>query len=889
VSDTRRTRTELWYRRLLGLYPRAFRERFTADLVDLFRDTHRDAARRGPLALAAFWLRAVTDIVTSAAAERLRSQPGPPAEPRRRLMAGLVQDVRYSLRMMARRPALSLVIILTLALGIGANGAIFSLVDTVLLQAQPYPDAGRLVQLREQRLEHSTGGRPVRPANFFDWKDRVTSFQDVAWSRDGIFSVTGDGEPESIIGYRFSPNMLDVLGVQPAIGRSFRPEEDHPGAPGVVLLSDPLWKRRYGADPQILGRSLMLDGQAHTVIGVMPSNFTHPQRAELWVPIALTPELAARRDVQVLRLVGRLKPGVTHEEAMAELSRIYADLAVQHPEHTRGLGPYLEAFGGTGDAKPLLLILMAGVGFVLLLACANVANLLLADATGRRRELAVRAALGASRYRVVRQMLTESVVLALIGGALGTLVMWWTRDGLLTLFPTNIANLDLPLVERVAMGPRVFLFALAVSVGAGLLFGLLPALSVARGNVQASLKDGGRGGAASRRTHAALIVAEVAISIVLLAGALLMVQSFMRVQQIPFGFDTDRVLSGRVILPAYRYGDAAARTQFARDLLPRLEAIPGVEAAGLTNYLPLSGWSGGLRFEIEGDEPRLPSEQPVASFHVASDEYFRSMGIPIVRGRAFTARDTSDAPPVVIVDEALARRFFAGQAPVGRRLMLTSSDGRTPVEIVGLAGDVRAHGLEEPVEGGIYFPIRQQPTPLLGITLRTSLDPRSLAGPMRAAVWSVDPEQPVTYVMPMADLASESLTFRRAGMLLVSGFGLLALVLAAIGIYGVLSYSVSRRTRELGVRMALGATPTGIARLVVREGVVTTAVGIALGLAAAVALTRFLESLLYEVQSGDPLTYAAVAGILLLTTLLATWLPAWRATSVDPLVAIRAE
>jgi predicted permease len=532
---------------------------------------------------------------------------------------------------------------------------------------------------------------------------------------------------------------------------------------------------------------------------------------------------------------------------------------------------------------------MAGVGFVLLIACANVANLLLADATGRRRELAVRTALGASRYRVVRQMLTESVVLALIGGALGTLVMWWTRDGLLALFPTTIANLDLPLVERIVMGPRVFLFTLAASLAAGLLFGLLPALSVARGNVQASLKDGDRGGSASRRTHSALIVAEVALSIVLLAGALLMVQSFMRVQQIPFGFDADRVLSGRVILPPYRYGDAEQRRAFARDLQVRLDAIPGVEAAGLTNFLPLSGWSGGLRFEIEGEAPRLTSEQPVASFHVASDDYFRSMGIPIVRGRAFTARDTPDAPPVVIVDEALARRFFAGQDPVGRRLMLTSSAGRTPVEIVGLAGDVRAHGLEEPVEGGIYLPIRQQPTPLLGITLRTNLDPRSLAGPMRAAVWAVDPEQPVTYVMPMADLVSESLTFRRAGMLLAAGFGALALLLAAMGIYGVLSYAVSRRTRELGVRMALGATPTGIARLVVREGVVTTAVGVALGLAAAAALTRFLESLLFEVRPGDPLTYTAVAGVLLLTALAATWLPARRATRVDPLVAIRAE
>jgi predicted permease len=887
VSDTRRTRAELWYRRLLCLYPRAFRERFAADLVDLFRDTRRAAAARGRLALAAFWLRTITDIVTSAAAERLRTQPSPPRGEREPLMTGLQQDVRYAVRVMARRPAVSILIVLTLALGIGANTAIFSLVHTVLLKPSPYPDADRLVRLREFQAERPTAGRSVRPANFFDWQDRVASLESVAWSRDGIFTVTGDGEPESIIGYRFSANMLDVLGVRPAIGRNFLPEEDRPGAAPVVLLSDPLWKRRYGADPDMLGRQIMLDGRAHTVIGVMPPDFTHPQRAELWVPIALTPELAASRSAQILRLVGRLKPGATREDALAELAPIYGALAERYPETNKGLGPLVEPFGGTGDAKPLLLILMAGVGFVLLIACANVANLLLADTTSRRRELAVRTALGASRRRIARQVLTESMLLALVGGALGTLVMWWTRDGLLALFPTNIANLDLPLVERIDMGPRVFLFGLGISVGAGLLFGLLPAWTVARGNVQASLKDGDRGGSASRRAHSALIVAEVALSIVLLAGALLMVQSFVRVQQLHFGFDTDRVLSGRVILPPYRYGDAEKLTQFARALLPRLQAIPGVEAAGLTNFLPLSGWSGGLRFEIEGEAPRLPAEQPVASFHVASEDYFYSMGIRLVSGRVFTARDTLDAPTVVVVDETFARRYFPGRDPVGRRLMLQRQDGRELVEIVGVVGDVRAHGLEEPVEGGVYLSIWQQPSPLLGITLRTSLAPESLAGQMRAAVWSVDAEQPVTYIMPMAELASESLTFRRAGMLLASSFGLLALVLAAIGIYGVLSYSVSRRTREIGMRMALGATPARIARLVVREGLATTGVGLVIGLAAAAALTRYLESVLYEVPPGDPVTYGAVAAILLATALLATWIPAWRATRVDPLVAIR--
>ncbi|CAN5357174.1 ABC transporter permease [soil metagenome] len=746
-----------------------------------------------------------------------------------------------------------------------------------------------MVIIREHQIERSTGRTPVRAANFFDWKARTASFEALAWSRDGIFNVTGDGQPESIIGYRFSANMLDVLGVQPALGRGFLPEDDQPGAAAVVLLSDPLWKRRYGADPNILGRSIVLDGQSHAVIGVMPPSFTHPRRAELWVPVALSPAMAANRSTGVLRPVGRLNPGVSREQAQAELARLYEDLAVLYPDTTKGLGPLVEEFGGSGDAKPLLLILMAGVGFVLLIACANVANLLLADATSRRRELAVRTALGASRFRIVRQMLTESVLLALVGGALGAFVMWWTREGLLALFPTQIANLNLPLVERIDVGPSVFAFALALSLGAGLLFGILPAWAVARANPQEALKDGERAGSASRHMHSALIVVEVALSMVLLAGALLMIQSFVKVQRLQFGFDVDRIMSGRLILPPYRYGDAARITQFTRELIPRLQAIPGVDAVGITNYLPLSGWSGGLRFSLEGQPPATETEQPTASFHVANEDYFRSMGIPLISGRTFTDRDTSDAPAVVVVDEALARRHWPGESPVGRRVLIGSSTGPLAHEIVGVVGDVQAHGLEEPVEGGMYLPVWQAPGPVLGITLRTALEPASLASQIGPAVWRIDPEQPVTYVLPMAELASESLAFRRAGMMLASSFGLLALMLAAIGIYGVLSYSVTRRTREIGPRVALGATPGRIARLVVREGMLMTGIGIVIGLAAATALTRFLASVLFDVTPGNPLTYAVVAGILLATALIATWRPARRATSVDPLVAIRTE
>ena len=875
------------YRALLWLYPGDFRRRFAADLVDLFHDKYRVASSRGAGAVAVFWFRITRDAVITSIAERISpSQVFPQRGP---VMEGLLQDVRYATRMVARRPALSVVIVLTLALGIGANTAIFSLVNTVLLRPLPYPDAQRLVQIWEQQPERAPGVRPVRPANFFEWKGRAISFEDVAWSRDGMFALTGAGEPESIIGYRFSANMLAVLGVQPALGRGFTAEEDTPGGPSVVLLSDKLWKRRFSADRGILGRTLTLNGQPYTVIGVMPPEFRHPQMAELWTPLALAPALSASRTAGILRLVGRLKSGVTREQAETEVQALYRDMAARYPATNEGLEAQVVAFGTTGDAKPLLLILFAGVGFVLLIACANVANLLLADASSRRRELAVRSALGATRYRVMRQMLTESLMLAVVGGAVGALVTWWTRDGLVMLFPTNIANLNLPLVERIDYDGGVFLFALGISVVTGLLFGLLPAWNVTRTQLQGALKEGDRGGSGSRRTHSVLVVAEVALSIVLLAGALLMVQSFMKVQRLDFGFDTERVLSARVILPAYRYSDAADVEAFTKALVPKLQQIPGVEAAGVVSYLPLSGWSGGIDFSIEGKPPSSAAERPSAAFQAATEDYFRAMRIPLRSGRTFTARDDRSAPPVVVINETLAKKYWPGEDPVGKRVLVPGTSGETAHEVVGVVGDVRHGGLEEPIEGEMYFSYWQGGTAILCMAVRTAGDPSSLAGQVRAAVWAVDREQPVTYVMPVRDLAAESLAFRRAGMMLAGGFGVLALVLAAIGIYGVLSYSVSRRTREIGVRLALGATRTEVAKLVMREGLMMTAIGVVLGLGAASLLMQYLGSVLYQVRPGDPLTYVVVAGVLLTVAMLATLIPAQRATSVDPLVALRAE
>jgi putative ABC transport system permease protein len=900
--DERRTAAERRYRRLLRLFPARFRTRFEPDLLDLFRDQHRAAARHGHTRLVLFWMRMLLELVPTALSERLtvarkrcRTLPAdsPTAratrEPRGARMEMFAQDVRYALRVLVRRPGPSLIVIITLALGIGANTAIFSLVNTVLLRPLPYPHAERLFMIWERDVAHDDHRIPVRPANFFDWRTRVTSFEDVAWSADMIYNVTGDGDPESVIGYQFSANMFGILGVRPLLGRGFTANEDHPGGPHVVVLGYKLWQRRYGADPAVVGRAITLNGDRYTVIGVMPAAFTHPTQVELWTPMALPPATAARRDIHMLRLVGRLKPARTNDDAYAELSAVYRDLAKRFPTENGKLTPTLTQLGDVGDARLLLTILFGAVSFVLLIACANVANMLLADTTSRRREIAMRAALGASRRRIGRQILSESLLLALAGGLIGMVVTWWTADTLALLFPKNISNLDLPLVDHVAVDARVWLFAFGISVLTGVLFGLLPAWSISRGDVQVALKEGDRGGTQTRRMHATLVIAEVALSIVLVAGALLMVRSFMRLQQGQLGFDPDRVLTARVILPQYRYKDDSATARFTRALIDRVRALPGVETVGVTNYLPLSGWWGTQSFFVEGQPDPARGSEPVADFRLATEEYFRAMRIQLLAGRTFIDRDNTSASPVVIVNDTLVRRYFAGVNPVGRRILVDDNGRRATWEIVGVIRDVKSFGLDEPSHAELFRPYWQDPSRLLGITVRCAIDPVALGSSLRQAVWSIDKDQPVTFLMSMFDLASESLAFRRVGMILTAGFGALALVLAAVGIYGVLSYSVTRRTRELGVRMALGATRKEVAALVLRESLAMTVIGVFIGLVSAVAISGYLRNLLFEVQPDDPLTLAAVAMILTLVAIVATCIPARRATAVDPIVALRVE
>jgi predicted permease len=745
------------------------------------------------------------------------------------------------------------------------------------------------VRVWERLRSRDDGDIPVRPADFFEWRARAQSFADTAWSRDATYNVTGDGNPENLTGYQFSANMLGLLGVQPILGRGFSPEEDGPGGSRVALLSYKLWQRRYAGDPNIVGRKLTLNGEAFTVIGVMPASFNHPQRTEIWTPIGLTPALKQRRDFGVLRLVGRLRPNVTIDDAQRELDALYGDLAREHPSELAGMSARITKLGNTGDAPLLLAVLFGGVGFVLLIACANVANLLLADAASRRRELLVRAALGASRWRVARQMLIESLVLAIAGGGIGALATWWTADALATLFPRNISNLDLPLVEAIPVNGPVFAFAAVLSLATGLLFGSLPALNATRPDLQEGLREGGRGASASRRTHRILVVAEVSLSIVLLAGALLMVQSFMRLQQRQLGFDPKPVLSARLILPRYKYGTPESFAALTRTLVERLQSIPGVETVGVTNYLPLSGWWGTRGFTIEGQAPPPPGSEIEADNRLATEDYFRAMSMRLIAGRVFDRRDDASAPPVAIVNETLARKFFGGSNSVGRRIVLDINDKPVATEVVGLIADVKSFGLEEATHAELFRPYWQEPWPLLGVAIRARVSAASLSEPVRQTVWGIDRDQPVMYLLPMSALASESMAFRRVGMMLAGGFGVLAVVLAAIGIYGVLSYSVSNRTREIGVRVALGATRREIATLVFRDSAVMSALGIVIGTAAALALTRLLSGLLFEIRPGDPQTFVIVALVLAAVSLIATWLPVRRATAVDPIEALRTE
>jgi putative ABC transport system permease protein len=819
------------------------------------------------------------------------------------MMDTLLQDLRYGARLLTKQPGFTAIAVVALALGIGANTAIFSVINSVLLRPLPFTDSDRLVMLwaTNPSLQLGVDNLPVSAANFVEWRDQNQVFESISALDSAGFNLTGAGEPEKIVCARVSASFFRLMDVWPKMGRAFTPEEDGAGSDRVVIISQSLWRRRFGQDPDLIGKPLTLNGNSYTVIGIMPDGFRYPGAADLpgymepppqtdmWVPIALTPEQIGKRGDFNLAVMARLKPGVTLAEAQTEMSNIARRVEAQEPK-AKGFGVNVVSLNDqlVGRIRPALFVMLVAVAFVLLIACANVANLLLARAAARRRELAVRMALGASRGRIVRQLLTESILLSMAGGALGIVLNFWGIGILLALSPENI-----PRLAEVNTDAYVLCFTLLISVATGTLFGLAPALQASRLNLNESLKEGARGlagGVNRNRVRASLVVSEVALSLVLLAGAGLLIRSFIELLRVDPGFKPENVLTLKLSLPTNKYPEPQRQSAFFRQVIERIEALPGVDSVGAVSALPLSGAEEASTFMVEGSAPAEPDNLPMADRRRASANYFAAMGISLSKGRAFTDQDNQAAVPVAIISESFARRFFADIDPIGKRIKNGGATSTRPwLSIVGVVKDVRHLALEAEPRPQVYLPYLQNTWTTMSIVMRSAIDAESLANAARSAVWEVDKEQPVTEVKSMEQYFSASIAQRRFNMILLAVFAGVALVLAAVGLYGVMSYSAVQRTQEIGIRMALGANQTDVMKLVVKQGMLLALAGVATGLGAALALTRLMASLLYGVSATDPATFVLISLILTAVALLACLVPARRATKVDPCVALRHE
>jgi putative ABC transport system permease protein len=806
-------------------------------------------------------------------------------------MDTLRQDLRYAFRRLLKSPGFAIVALLTLSLGIGANSAIFSVINGVLLQPLPYAEPERLV-----RIYHFSEGQrsSMSGPNFIDLRKSSQTLADAAAIAGSRAILTGQGDPVRLDSAEVSASLFDLLGVQPLLGRTFRADENEPGKSKVAVLSWGLWQQRFGADQRVLGQRIVLDGVPYEVVGVMPQGFSYPEGRTLWTPLEYTKGfLVEQRSAWYLSVVGRAKPGVPLERVAAEVQTIGSQLAKQYPDHNEGVGlaavPLRESM--VGKIRPALYVLLGAVGFVLLIACANVANLLLARAAAREGEMAVRAALGAERMRLVRQLLTESIVLSTIGSGLGLLLAIWGVAFLISLRPEGIPRLD-----DVRVNGTVVVFSLALSMLTGVIFGIFPALQATRSSVANSLKEGGRGALTTRagsRMRSALVVAEMALAVTLLAGAGLLIRSFIKLASVDPGFHVAQVLTFELSLPDSRFEKEAQQVAFMDQLMPRLDAIPGVTSAGAVLALPLTDRSFVISFQIGGRPPMPPAQQPSIQTRVATTEYFQTMGIPLKRGRLFSADDRAATPPVVLLTESAVREYFPNEEPLGKKITLGWGHGpgtpRAGGEVVGIVGDIKEEGLQEPNPPQIYLPYRQWPIQSMAVVLKTAVPPASISEAARRAVHDVDPNLPVSQVRTLEQIVSRSISQPRFYMTLLAAFAALALVLAAIGIFGVLSYAVAQRTREIGIRMALGAQESTVVRLVVREAMLLAAAGVTLGLIAAFFVSHSLEAFLFQTRPTDPLTFAGVATLLAVVALTASYIPARRATQVDPLTALRAE
>lgn len=810
------------------------------------------------------------------------------------IFVDLGQDVRYALRMLAKNPGFTAIAVIALALGIGANSAIFSVVDAVLLRPLPFKNPNQLVMLWENAAHLGFPRDTPSPANFLDWQKQATSFTGMAAMIERSFNLTGAGEPERLEGRRVSANLLQLLGVSPQLGRTFVPEDDKPGT-HVVLLSHSLWQRRFGSDPGVVGRALTLDGESYTVVGVMPPLVQLPgfdnRNDQLWVPIAFPPEEAAQRGNHFLEVIARLKPGITLKQARAEMDTIAARLEKQYPSYNLRRGAVVVPLHEqvVGEIRPALLILLGAVGFVLLIACANVANLLLARAAARQKEIALRLALGASRSRLTRQFLTESLLLALLGAGLGLLLALAGIRVLTTFIPVTIAQLG-----TISINGTVLVFTLLVALVTGITFGLVPAIQGSHFNLNDTLKESGRdsaGGSKGNRIRGLLVIGEVAVSFVLLIGAGLLINSFVHLRNLDPGFRSDHLLTMKVNLSDVKYPDRERRAAFFDEVMRRVRELPGVQSAAVASNLPLTYNGDSMSISVEGVPDPPPDQQPDVIYRAIGSGYFATMGIPIVRGRDLTDQDNGGSKDVVIISEKTAQQFWPGQDPIGKRLKPGLSTSSSPWrEVVGIVKDVRQNDFVASPKRQMYFSYQQlKNIAANALVVRTNIEPMSLAVPVRNAIWSVDKDQTVADIDTMDHIVGQAVARQRFSMLLLGLFAALALLLASIGIYGVMSYSVAQRTREIGIRIALGARRADVLQMTVKQALKLVGTGMIMGLIAAFLLTRVLASLLFGISPTDPITFIAISVVLLAVAILASYVPALRATKVDPITALRAQ
>jgi putative ABC transport system permease protein len=821
-------------------------------------------------------------------------------------MHSLWQDIRYGMRMLIKSPGVAFVVVLALALGIGANTAIFSVVNSVLLRPLPYDQADRLIFLNErnQALDEMSISYP----NFTDWRNQNQVFEKIGVYNRASYNLTGVGEAERILTGQVSADLFSVLRVNAAVGRVFTNEEDKPGGNPVVMLSDGLWQRRFGGRTDIINQPITLNGKSYTVIGVMPRGYQYPSRVEMWVPVGqLSGESSwqQRGNHPGLYGVARLKPGVTFEQARANMETIAANLEKQYPDSNSGnrvrIRPLLEIY--INDVQRALWVLFAAVGFVLLIACANIANLLLARAAGRKKEMAIRSAMGAGRWRIVRQLLTESVLLSLTGGALGLLLARWGIDFILYISPDSI-----PRSKEIAMDWRVLAFTVGISFLTGILFGLVPALQAGSVDVNDTLKETGRGVSSRHWLRSSLVIVEVASTLVLLVGAGLLIRSFYRLQQVDPGFSYGHLTSLSISLPEKKYATQDQQEAFFNRLLENVRSLPGVEAASAASGLPLgnNGWQ--TSFVVVGQPPPPPDQTPLMEACLVTPDYFRAMNIPLLRGRYFSdsdnrshliGKDLSQLKDyereayginVIVIDEEFAKRYWPNEDAIGKQLKLGTDNKLPPITVVGVVGRVKMESLSQDsnrVQG--YFSFNQNASSSMTVVLRARSDPNQLLASVREQVKAVDPDQPIYNIRTMNEIRAESVAPERLNLTLLSIFAGIALMLAIVGIYGVMSYAVTQRTHEIGIRMAIGAEPWDVFRMVLGQGMILAVIGIVIGLVGAFVLTRWMTSMLFGVEPTDPLTFTAIAVLLVTVALLACYLPGRRATKVDPVVSLRYE